>query len=448
LAEGNELLGQGLTKNKAEDRSIYRISVDVGFQEGRIGVWKGRVASAVLSIVILSILLLSYLPIGNTINRIVGIGFACFFFLLWLAIRKSLLLGGEVKVLIAWVFFSQIPSLFALNPWAAIENTTTMFQLVAMLVMTTNIVYWVGSERSFAWTFCVAVVLSYFFSLTPLSGFDIGGRQVGEVAGRTVGTLRNANTFGIVAVEAQLLLIYLGLTSIGRRERLLASAVFLVLSIAVLKSGSRTATLGLLVLSAGFAWVGQAANIVRRPGRFILFAILIFLMAIAGYTIIRRDEGVLARYTAASRIAVSGDLREEGGAYSIRGRLALAKMALNLMIEQPFGVGLANFKSYSAKYSHSNYLEVAVGSGLVGLFLYYLIYAMFFWRSRALVKACQNGPERLGARVLIFFPIIMMAMDITNVSYYSKDLWLSFGILLASQKLILERVLSVTNRHS
>ena len=62
---------------------------------------------------------------------------------------------------------------------------------------------------------------------------------------------------------------------------------------------------------------------------------------------------------------------------------------VDLFWENPLaGVGLGNFQVVSGlgAYSHSDYIEVASNTGIIGFILYFSIYGMILWRLLWLVR--------------------------------------------------------------
>lgn len=74
-------------------------------------------------------------------------------------------------------------------------------------------------------------------------------------------------------------------------------------------------------------------------------------------------------------------------------RFAFYYEAIDILIENPIvGVGLDNFRfhSYRGKYSHSDYIEVITGTGLIGFTLYIAIFILLIYRLTILRRKTCN----------------------------------------------------------
>ena len=120
---------------------------------------------------------------------------------------------------------------------------------------------------------------------------------------------------------------------------------------------------------------------------------------------------------------------------SLEERKDLMNSAWEVWLNHPMGIGLDNYRVVSGVYAHSNYFELLASVGIIGLIIYYLSYFLFFkWLWRRSVIFDMPALQKM----LMVGIAVMALMDISNVSYYSKSLWLLLSILLG-QLLLLER---------
>jgi len=143
-----------------------------------------------------------------------------------------------------------------------------------------------------------------------------------------------------------------------------------------------------------------------------------------------------------------------GAAKSEAGRVELYKLAFNEGLKNPvFGVGLDNFRevrsgqrfgSKVGTYAHSNYMEVMVSTGIIGLMIYISIYVSMLFKLFRLRKAIFQkelvGGYALASSLLAMFIILDFAM----VSYSEK---ISCFILagLIAQISILQKQMELIN---
>ena len=198
----------------------------------------------------------------------------------------------------------------------------------------------------------------------------------------------------------------------GTWGKMLSYAAILVLGGGVIATASRKGVLGVLVMCV----LTMVVPSTRRRGVIasgLLVASLVIVNATGGSFqrfwgfCIERTVAIGNWFTAAG--SVDGSLID-------RGRL-LAKGA-TLIVQSPFiGHGLDSFYwiSGEALYTHSNYVELSVALGLIGVLLYYGLHAQLIRKS--LGRAIRRLPN---ARFTLFLTFLMVCLDIAEVSYRMK----------------------------
>ncbi|MCB1755982.1 MAG: O-antigen ligase family protein [Gammaproteobacteria bacterium] len=424
---------------------------------------KSLVLMALAIATILSTMLLSYMAGGNLVN----IGFAgalTLMALIYLVVgRRELWISPEIVMVMIWLAYSLIPSLFAPDQEQAMFKMMTMIQVLILSVVILQVCIWQGSTRIFIWTYILAVCASYIITFTPLNELVVEVQA--EVEGsdsmvRTASTLGNANTFGVVAVLAQaFVVILISMKSTTARERVLAVVSYFILAGAVINSGSRTALAGSLLLTFGMAWVFSLWKI-HKLGNVIKWLVIIGALIGGLYYFLKDVEVVQERFdivVSESKIEMrmadffdlftkdeDEEMIERSGD-SIGNRLGLAKMAWDIVNEYPFGVGLDNFKIFSGVYAHSNYLELLADTGFIGTFLYYLIYVLLVLK---LLKLWSRIKGSNLPKALILGVFILSVMDIANVSYYTKPVWIFLIIIIATAELFQRQAVLIKQRQN
>lgn len=400
---------------------------------------------------ILSTMLLSYMPGGNLVNIGVGAAIAVTTIVYLIVGRRELWVSPELVMLMIWLAYSLIPSLFAPDQEQAMFKVMTMIQVIVLSLVILQICIWQGSTRILIWTYIVAVCLSYLVTFTSLNDLVINV-QTNVTADasimRTGSTLGNANTFGVAAVLAQaMVVVVLSIKSSTSIERVIAIICYFFLIGAILNSGSRTALTGMILVLLGMSWVFSLWRL-NKLGGFVKWILIVSAIVAALFFVLKDVEQVRDRYEAVildsgidTRIEdfinlflTSGeDEAVERSGQSIADRMGLAKMAWNLANEYPFGVGLDNFAVFSGVYAHSNYLELLATTGFIGMFLYYVIYAFLMTKTLKLwARLKDNGlPKALALGV-----IVLALMDVANVSYYTKPVWIFLIIIIATTELL------------
>jgi len=125
----------------------------------------------------------------------------------------------------------------------------------------------------------------------------------------------------------------------------------------------------------------------------------------------------------------------------------MAEAGLNIIAENPLGVGLGGFPSVfpvfrtgtvrpSLVQSHIAYLTVAVELGIPGL----LLFLWILWRSLAAAWPDVRGGRRgLGARVQLAAWGAVLGILVQALTYsveLSKQLWFALGLLTVTHLLL------------
>ncbi|MDD5406638.1 MAG: O-antigen ligase family protein [Sulfurovaceae bacterium] len=96
-------------------------------------------------------------------------------------------------------------------------------------------------------------------------------------------------------------------------------------------------------------------------------------------------------------------------------RLKFISIGEDLIGDKPllgYGVGSFSEVSGTGEYAHNNFIEVAVGLGIIGFFIYYSIYFVLFYK----LYFCKNKEKYL----VVIFVFILLLMDAALVSYSLK----------------------------
>ena len=402
------------------------------------------VASMLLGGVIFSIVLLAELPGGNLINLAVsGTFVACVLAVTFLG-NRALWFGREVGLLVAWLAFSTLPSFFAPDVETAFFKALTMLQLVALVFCVQQVMVWQKSVAFLLMLYGVAVAMAYGVTFTELSISQVADTELREGGERVASTLVNENKFGAACVMGLSLCLLSAAVGGARWLQLLWAIVVPLLMFAAMNSGSRTALLGAVLVLAGSAWafkVWRGAFLTRAIVTAPVFAVVgavLFIVAQSNPIVAERIEqtfdaegAIVTRVSEFFTFLATGDSRAESGE-SIDSRTDMIGEGIAILSDNPvIGVGLDNFRhvSEAGTYSHSNPIEVSVSTGLVGLLLYYSIYALIGWR--ALVLNVRSRGHAVPRMVLVAMAGYSL-MDLTHISYYEKTSWLFLALLTAT----------------
>ena len=231
-------------------------------------------------------------------------------------------------------------------------------------------------------------------------------------AGRLVGAYGNPNVLAMMALAG--LALFCAGVDVGKGvgARLLSYIMALCLLAGVLASSSRKGILGVVVI-----W-GLGMLHRRTRGRTVLH--IAAGVGSGGLLLLVSDEARIFWQMGQQRVVGAlATLTTVGGSdNSIVARSTFIRDGVRLISESPvFGHGLGAFRwlAGDGSYAHSNFIELGVSLGLVGLILYYGFHAAVF------MKALVSGERASVVRtvVLILLPMIIV-LDIAVVSYYMK----------------------------
>lgn len=375
-----------------------------------------------------SIILLSYRDGLTLVAKVVGVVLVASGVVSALVKQRPVHVSITYRLWGLWLVISVCTVILADRPEVAALKALTIVQVLPVALILTNLLLWHGSSR-FYW---VAIVVLALMScalvwIDPLSFSDVDGRVFGP--------LGNANAFGAMLVTGFILVVVAALDSVRIARKVLwvvAAGIFFVM---ILRTGSRQGLLGSLIAMVVIlaSWAYQA----RSGRRHWLYAAIIAVTIVPLAVIVARNSEYWFRMEALLS-AAQGDL---GGAdTSLLERARLYRRAAEIALQNPvFGVGLDNFRVQPrfegggpiGTYSHSNYAEILVGTGIVGFVLYFSAIALWIrtlYRARHLLCHSEWRPRYMR---VVTVTVTYLTMDFATVSYYDKFVWLIFPWIIA-----------------
>lgn len=403
------------------------------------------ISSVLLGAVILSAILLATLPGGNLINLGISVVFVAAVLFNAIAGKRALWFSPELLILVLWLSYSMIGTLMAIDAETAMFKSLTMLQVLVLAFCVQQVVIWNRGSSANMVVYGIAVTISYLLTFTQFSAQEVAGAEdVASDVARVASTLNDENTFGAVALMGFSFTLIALAQNTKKVATLPLGLLLVLLFAAVVNSGSRTAFLGAFIVVIGAFW---AFRLWRGAalGKFLLSALAAAVVCIvvffAAKSIPEVEDRIDAVFSADSAIAnrvegflgflASGDAKAEDG-NSIGERVSMIKAGLEVISDYPFvGVGLDNFRAVTGtgSYAHSNLIEVAASTGVIGFTIYHLMYVVLTLRLLKLFghKGATGTVARLGFTGLMAY----FLMDITRVSYYEKTSWIYFAMLSA-----------------
>ena len=298
---------------------------------------------------------------------------------------------------------------WSLSPSDAFEVIKTMIVLLAVfLILQFSINYGFSVNKVLICLFA-AIVIDLIYVI-----FAIDLSALGEVQlGKELIDGWNGNQIGFMAGEGLLLGVYLCSKIKNKVGKIPMIGLLIFCAYITVYTGSRTAFI--MTISGVIIYI-----CINRPQKIVRNILIIALLLLGSFYIMMnvasiynilgsRFEGLFALFGAGGEVDGSAETRDE-----------FIKNGISWFLEEPFiGYGINNYRILNSMemgrltYAHNNFVEIAVGLGVVGLVLYYSVYVLLIIR---MSKKIKNNP------LIVFLLSLLLASLISqygSVSYYS-----------------------------
>ncbi len=360
---------------------------------------------------VLSIYILTYRVGLNTISNALAL---ILIVLVWVNVvlsRKSIVFNKISLTFLIFILICLCSTFFAISQNATIEKSKTLFLI--FLVMITLVNYTDSYEK-------LNKFITYFiYSGLLTSIYILLTSDFSEVT-RFGGELGNVNSIGLNIGLSSIFCFYI----IISEKKYWYSTFFIVMIPCILLTGSRKALI-FVIFNIILILYLQNRRSLKKLLKFSIITILVltfFYYMIFNipffYEIIGdRMENLLAFAT--------GKGSNEG---SINIRYNMTIIGLELFKSRPFtGYGIDNYRYlYAGTYSHNNFIELMVGTGIVGVVFYYLTQII-------LIKDLSRISRYISEYKIICYIFIAIAISYIILSpsivyYYDKHINFVFAI--------------------
>lgn len=324
----------------------------------------------------------------------------------------------EFGVFHIWVFlfatFCLLSSLWAIDFQAALSKGITIIQIMICMSVLYNHYY---RKDNFINLLIAIEYAGYLAAICTISFYGIEYiKNSFIVASRLDSEFANVNSIGMACAISLVICIYHALYK-GNRSIIKLPLVAAAL-IVVAATASRKA-LFVIVFGSIYLYLFKytSKNIIKTILKWLVVMICLIsvFMAMLQFQIFsvlnQRMEGLIALLGGTGTIDHSTWLRQQ-----------YIKIGLEQFLETPFlGIGIDNARlllmqhfGYTT-YLHNNYVELLASGGIMGLTLFYSIYAY-------LLNKLKNKWRCYGSEAVIILLLILvqLAIDFGSVSYYSK----------------------------
>lgn len=389
------------------------------------------VIHAALFVYVASIILFSYSEGKSYITKIVAMGLVAVYIYTFYNRKQPIPIAREWLILLLWVIVSLLSIFFAIDFNLAVSKFITILQVFIISFMIYSLVYSVRNANSILLSLLLTVLIVSLLAYSNPAAYA-------DTDGRLKATFNNANLYGLVLLSS--IIISLGYLFSAKYLifRIVQLPLILFFFIMLLQTGSRKAILGLFIVVTLFVYFKFREHI-KRNVFVALLMLVVAVSAVAGGLYYLKDTSHFYRIQRVIDAFESKDISSAGE--SERGRLELYAKGLEVAMDNPvIGVGLDNFRRVDSgnvfssdigTYSHSNYIEVLVSTGIIGFVLYYSVYGLLLFRIYKLRK--RNFSNRDKTSLIMVGSIFSMYIlyDFAMVSYYEKVSWLIMALVLS-----------------
>jgi O-antigen ligase len=311
----------------------------------------------------------------------------------------------------------------------------TLTQLAGIGFMITHFLIWNRNTGFYVLALIGGVAASSMWILVQPEAFI--------VLGHLSGTIGNANAHGVLISVGMIFSLVIAL---GVRRWIAKVGSFLLASwffVQILQTGSRQAILGGIVIGGGA--VGAAylyRNWCAGDGSFTKS--LLLALAAAPVAVVGLITSEFWFRLESAQEALQADPAADG---SVAERMFMIRRGIEMWADRPMlGTGLDSFRfgaeadhlfaSAIGAYAHNNYIEILVGTGLIGLFLYLFIYLLWLSKLFILRSALRHKESFVPYVLVLSVVFLVIATDFTRVSHYEKLFWLLLPWIVAELHLL------------
>lgn len=329
-----------------------------------------RIIEPVLFLYIFSLYLFTYRAEYNVYSNMIGLFLMG---LIWLDIavsNKGIRFSQYALMLIAFVVVCLVTYFIALEPGLVLSKSITLIQL---LLLAFSLMNYFDRDQKIKNAILYFIFSGFYASVYILytSNFDVLSRMGGD--------LGNQNEIGMIIAISSIFAFYLIISEV----KIIYIPIFLVMVGVIILTGSRKSILFLFLNIMLMIYMKNKDSFSSRLKAIFMIGLLLW----SGYYVIfntpvfydilgERIENMFDFFT--------GKGTTEG---SINERTTMMAYGLEAWRNKPIlGYGIDNYRALFVgapggryTYSHNNFIEVLVGTGLVGLLVYYLGQGSIIW---------------------------------------------------------------------
>lgn len=367
-----------------------------------------------LFIYILSLYLFTYRAGFNDLSNILAASFVFLVAVRILTLKKKIVINKFIIVFFLFIIMCLISAVYSINQEISITKVQTLFFIFILIFFLIN---YIDTEKKFFKTINYFIYSGFIASLYILFNSDF--TQITRFGSE----LGNVNAVGLI-IGISLLF---GIGKIMYDKNYVKILFLVPMIITILLTGSRKSLLFVLI---SFFIIYYLKNNDRLTNKIKVLLAGVILMISSYYIVIEipffyqvigiRMENLFSFFTDAGTTEASMNVRSQ-----------MITFGLEMFKSNPFwGYGIDNYRTlfgiayFSEAYSHNNFVELLVGVGVLGAFLYYYSNIVVIKELYAISKSREYNT----LYYTIFAIIIGYLLLGTSLVYYDSK---HFSIILA-----------------
>lgn len=265
--------------------------------------------------------------------------------------------------------FCILSSKWSIDSETTIQACKNIFIVLFICSMTYSMVENTEDFRAFWTSICTAYVYNSFYVLFVVGIDNLGKSRLGvDYAGLE---MWNANAIGAFAGFGCVMFLYSTIITNNKIGKMLNAALALFMLLMCLNTGSRKALLVVAVTGGLYFCLKDRGS--KKPRNILIMLILL----IALWNVIMTNDNLYMLIGSRMERLVDSLLGHQTSENSMGMRTLMIIHGVRFFRKEPilgYGVDCYRYLSPFGTYAHNNYIELMVGTGLIGLIVYYSIY--------------------------------------------------------------------------
>jgi len=361
---------------------------------------------------------------------LISIGFQLLFIFVSLIIilnRRAVFLSVHFYWMFSFLLWTLITTFFSVNQANSLND---ILNLTVKFIFYTAVIMFVDNQEKFLYVLktitaagCLLIVRLILF--TPFSVW--GTERLGEDIGL------NPNAIGIALSISTITTLYL----VNYYQKKSLYLIIMPLITVGLFTGSKKAFIA-IILGLSLLMFFTSRGFIKKLKMIIISIVVFLILLFISFNVPFFYDVIGSRIEAAVLYANNSGIDK-----STLTRQAMINEGIELFVRNPIlGYGINNFNELTTfkGYSHNNFIELLLGSGLIGTLIYYslpiglLIYSI--------IKSIKNSNVEYSIVAVLL--IIILFLDIANVSY--RQLMTQVMIALCVSKMIINKDIEFENK--